>query len=69
MINNAEWHSSLDGRMSNDDVCIDVRKHKDGSAELHFEFDAQEQAYISLTKDQVRQLGRQLQDIDWSLAM
>lgn len=69
MINNAKWHSSLDGRMSNDDVCIDVIKGKDGSAELHFEFDAQEQAFIKLTKDQVRQLGRQLQDIDWSLAM
>lgn len=60
-INNAKWQSSLDGRMSADDVCIETAVHKDGSAELNFEFDAQEQALIRLTKQQKEQLIRKLQ--------
>jgi hypothetical protein len=60
-INNANWQSSLDGRMASDDVCIETAVHKDGSAELQFEFDAQESAIIILTEKQKEQLIRKLQ--------
>ena len=47
----------MDGRLSNDDVCIGVRSnHHDGSVEIHLEFDAQEQAIIKLNEEQKRQL-------------
>ena len=60
-INNVKWHSSLDGRMASDDVCIEVEVGKDNSVEVHFEFDAQEQAIIKLSEDQKEDLIRRLQ--------
>lgn len=57
LINNAKWSSSMDGRLSNDDVCIEVQSDfQDGSVEIHLEFDAQEQAIIKLSEEQKRQL-------------
>ena len=56
LVNNAKWSSSLDGRLASDDVCIDVVKRKSGELELHLEFDAQEQAIISLSVEQRQKL-------------
>lgn len=60
-INNAKWQSSLDGRMQSADVRIETAVHKDGSAELQFEFDVQKHAIIKLTIQQKEQLIRKLQ--------
>ena len=60
LVNNAKWSSSLDGRLASDDVCIDVEPFKDGSVEIHFEFDAQEQATIKLSEEQKQQLIKKL---------
>ena len=57
LINNAKWESSIDGRLAEDDVCIEVvPSFQDGSVEIHLEFDAQEQAIIKLSEEQKQQL-------------
>ena len=57
LINNAKWESSMDGRLAKDDVCIGVRNdYRNGSAEIHISFDAQEDAIIKLSEEQKREL-------------
>jgi hypothetical protein len=62
LINNAKWSSTLDGRMSEDDVCIEVLSSGSG-AEIYLAFDSQEEATIKLSADQIQELITNLQTL------